>query len=204
MIPSMRGFLGAASGIVLILVAACSAVPGDSDTRAGSPLSIASGASTGSTGPLGSGPVAATEAASPPSAEPDDPAVALAGRAVEALGAGGIDLVMRIGVPGFRLPDPEALLDIHGDRVLSGRIDDVDGKARLIVRDLDGVSLYEIDTGMQIPQEAVVRGNDVYFGGVDTHEDATGLVGTDRGAWIARGDAAAEPLLAPTRGPVLR
>jgi hypothetical protein len=140
---------------------------------------------------------------SPAISEPDDPAEALAGRAVEALGAGGRDVVMRIGAEGFRLPDHEVLLDVHGDRVLSGRADPEGGNARLIVRDLAGDSLREIDTGMQIPQTAVVRDDDVYFGGIDAHEGDDGLVVIDRGAWVARGDAPPDLVFAATREPAL-
>jgi hypothetical protein len=131
--------------------------------------------------------------------EPDDPAAAaaaLTGRAMEALGEGGADVVARIGADGFRLPDGERLVDVHGDRVLAAR-SGVDGAtATLVVRDVDGELVREIDTGMHIPQTGIVRGEDVYFAGVDLGEDDADLVdAADRGAWIAHGDAPPEPLL---------
>jgi hypothetical protein len=157
----------------------------------GSACSVADPANSG--GPDATGTIAG----------PDDPAVALAGRAVEALGAGGRDVVMRIGAEGFRLPDREILLDVQGDRVLSGRADPDGGSARLIVRDLAGEPIREIDAGMQIPQTAIVRDDDVYFGGVDAHESDDGLVVTDRGAWVARGDTPPEPIFAASQEPGL-
>jgi hypothetical protein len=74
---------------------------------------------------------------------------------------------------------------------------------RLIVRDLEGDQLREIETGMQLPQIAIVRGDDVYFGGVDAHKDDSGLVTTDRGAWVARGDAPPEPILSARNEPAI-
>jgi len=135
-------------------------------------------------------------------AEPDDPAVALAGRAVEALGDGGIDAVMRIGAEGFRLPENERLYDVHGDRVLSVRTDAEDENARLIVRDLAGNLLREIDAGMQVPQTGIVRGDDVYFGGIDFAAGGDPLDAWDRGAWVAHGDAPPEPIVAAEEGAV--
>jgi hypothetical protein len=138
--------------------------------------------------------------ASLPVAEPDDPAVALAGRAVEALGGGGIDVVMRIGADGFRLPEHEHLLDVHGDRVLSGRAGAPGENIRLIVRDLAGDPIREIDAGMQLPQVAIVRGDDVYFGGIDFGEGVDPYTATDRGAWVTHGDAPPEPIVAAAQG----
>jgi hypothetical protein len=137
-----------------------------------------------------------------PAAEPDDPAEALAGRAVEALGGGGIDAVMRIGAEGFRLSENERLYDLHGDRVLSVRADTEGGNARLIVRDLAGNQLREIDAGMQVPQTGIVRDDDVYFGGVDFAEAGEPFEATDRGAWVAHGDAPPEPIVAAKDGAV--
>lgn len=174
----------------MILAGACS-VPAESLARFRTPIPLESGA-----------PVATGTDPGPslPIGEPDDPAEVLAGRAVEALGGGGIDAVMRIGAPGFLLSEHEHLLDVHGDRVLSGRIEDGDGNAQLIVRDLVGDLLREIDTGMEVPQTAIVRGDDVYFGGIDFPEDGDPFEAMDRGAWVARGDAPPELIVAATPG----
>ena len=135
-----------------------------------------------------------------PVVEPGDPG-ALAGRAVEALGTGGVDVVMRIGAEGFRLPDGERLYDVHGDRVLAARPGRRGKQARLIVRDLDGELVREIAAGMEIPQTGIVRGDDVYFGGIDVGEDATDLdLAKDRGVWVAHGDAPPAPVLVARKG----
>ncbi len=139
-------------------------------------------------------------AASSSIAEPDDPAVVLTGRAVEALGAGGSDVVMRLGAPGFRLPENENLYDVHGDRVLSARREPAAGTAWLVVRDLSGNQLREIDTGMHVPQTGIVRGDDVYFGGIDFGENGDPDSAMDRGAWVAHGDAPPDVLVAPKEG----
>ena len=75
-------------------------------------------------------------------------------------------MVLRIGAEGFRLPG-ESIFDVHDDRVLSARAHRGGASAELIVRDLEGNVIREIDTGMQIPQTGIVRGEDVYFGGID-------------------------------------
>jgi hypothetical protein len=179
----------------LILAGACTvADPAESVVGVGSPTPV------DSRGPDATG---TDRTGSLPIAEPDDPTEELFGRAVEALGDGGIDVVMRIGAEGFRLPEHEVLLDVHGDRVLSARTDPDGGNTRLIVRDLAGAPLREIDTGMQIPQTAIVRAEDVYFGGADAREDDDGLVVTDRGAWVARGEAPPEQIVAANQGPGL-
>jgi hypothetical protein len=135
-----------------------------------------------------------------PISEPDDPAEALAGRAVEALGDGGIDVVMRIGAEGFRLPEGERLYNLDGDRVLSVVADSEGGKARMMVRDLGGAPLHAFDTGMQVPQTGIVRGDAVYFGGIDFGEDGDPLTAMDRGAWVAHGDAPPESIVAARQG----
>jgi hypothetical protein len=133
--------------------------------------------------------------------EPGDVAAALAGRPVAALGAGGIDVVMRIDADGFRLPAGERLLDIHGDRVLSAASDLGDAGARLVVRNLAGAVIREIATGMQVPQVGIVRDEDVYFAGVDLGEGAARFdLAMDRGAWVALGDARPVPLVAAEEG----
>lgn len=52
---------------------------------------------------------------------------------------------------------------------------------------------------MEIPQTAIVRGESVYFAGVDIVYDDEGLIEstTDRGVWVVRGDAPPEPIYAP-------
>jgi hypothetical protein len=124
----------------------------------------------------------------------------LTGRAVEALGAGGIDLVMRIGAAGFRLPEGERLYNVDGDRVLSVAADAEGGTARMIVRDLNGALVREFDVGMQVPQTGIIRDDDVYFGGIDFAVLGDPDTATDRGAWVARGDAPPELLVAPDDG----
>jgi hypothetical protein len=172
----MRGLRWAATGIVCLLVVG--------------------GCSLQDPGATGSDP-----ATSSPIVESDDPAEALAGRAVEGIGAGGIDVVMRIGAKGFRLAEDEHLLDVHGDRVLSGRKGPEGGGLRLIVRDLAGTLLRELDAGMQVPQTAIIRGDDVYFGGIDVHEDDTGFpLTTDRGAWVAHADGSPETVVVAIEG----
>jgi hypothetical protein len=132
--------------------------------------------------------------------EPGDPAAALTGRAVEALGAGGADVVMRIGAPGFRLPDRERLYNVDGDRVLSVIADPDGANARMVVRDLDGARLREFDAGLQVPQTGIVRGDDVYFGGIDFADPDDPMTAMDRGAWVSRADAPPEPIIAPREG----
>ena len=147
--------------------------------------------------------VVQTFEASPSSAvvEPGDPTADLAGRALEALGTDGVDVVMRIGMPGFRLPDGERLYDVHGDRVLAARSGKGGKQARLVVRDLAGKLIREIATGMQIPQTGIVRGDDVYFAGIDLGEDGTNLdLAADRGAWVAHGDEPPVPVLKAGKG----
>ncbi len=132
--------------------------------------------------------------------ESADPAADLTGRAVEGLGNDGVDAVLRIGADGFVLPEGERLYDLHGDRVLAAR-PGVEGEgAVLVVRDLEGELIREIATGMQIPQTGIVRGNDVYFGGVDLGEDGDFDSALDRGVWVAHGDAPPEPVLIAEEG----
>jgi hypothetical protein len=108
---------------------------------------------------------------------------------------------MRIGMPGFRLPDGERLYDVHGDRVLAARSGKGGKQARLVVRDLAGKLIREIATGMQIPQTGIVRGDDVYFAGIDLGEDGTNLdLAADRGAWVAHGDEPPVPVLKAGKG----
>lgn len=128
--------------------------------------------------------------------ESDDPAAVLTGRAVEALDGG--DVVLRIGVAGYRLPEGERMYNLHGDRVLSTRADPEGGNAWMIVRDLDGRLLHEFDTGMTVPQTGIIRGDDVYFGGIDLAEDP--LDSVDRGAWVTRGTGQPELILPPVEG----
>jgi len=138
---------------------------------------------------------------SSPVIEPGDPSSALAGRGVEAFGVGGVDVVMRIDVEGFRLPDGEHLYDVHDDRVLAARPGRRGKEARLVVRNLAGDLVREIAAGMQIPQTGIVRGDDVYFAGIDLGEDPDDLESAkDRGVWVARGDAPPEPVLPARKG----
>jgi hypothetical protein len=116
---------------------------------------------------------------------------------VEALAGGGVDAVLRIGASGYRLPDDERLYNLHGDRVLTTRPGPDGGNTWMVVRDLEGNILHEFDTGMTVPQTGIVRGDDVYFGGVDLdEEDAFDSI--DRGAWVVHGDGPPETLVAPT------
>jgi hypothetical protein len=132
--------------------------------------------------------------------EPGDPIAALTGRPVAGL-SGGTDAVLRIDADGFRLPDDESLFDVHEDRVLSARPGRDGGSATLFVRDLDGQVVREIDTGIHLPQTGIVRGDDVYFGGLDLGEDGKDLdEAMDRGAWLVRGDAPPEAILDPGQG----
>ncbi len=132
--------------------------------------------------------------------ESADPAAALTGRGVEALGKGGVDAVLRIGADGFLLPEDERLYDVHGDRVLAARSGGEGAETVLVVRDLAGELIREIATGMEIPQTGIVRGDDVYFGGIDLGEDGDVDTATDRGVWAAHGDEAPEPLLVAGAG----
>ncbi len=178
----------------LVLLGACS-VPGPAD----SVPSPAGAGSVASPTPLETAEAEASATApleSFPPVEPGDPTAELTGRAVEALGGGEIDAVMRIGAEGFRLPEGERLYDVHGDRVLSVRADPESGSARLIVRDLAGDVLWEIDAGMQVPQTASIRGDDVYFGGIDFGVLGDPDSALDRGSWVAYGDARPEPIVA--------
>jgi hypothetical protein len=147
-------------------------------------------------GPTADGTSPATPSVSA-SVAPETAAEVLAGRPVAGIATGGADVVLRLGAEGFRLPADENLYDAHGDRALSARkAADLD-TVNLVVRDLDGQVVREIESGMQIPQAAIVQGDDVYFAGVDAEEGDAGLVVTDRGAWVARGDRPPEPLVAP-------
>jgi hypothetical protein len=197
----MRGSREAGWSIALVLLAACSVpAPADSVAPVASTSSVATQAPVTASASPTSSPSASSAAVSPPAVEPGDPAGALTGRAVEALGAGGIDLVMRIGAPGFRLPEGERLYNVHGDRVLSVVPDANGGNARMVVRDLSGALIREVDAGMQVPQTGIVRGNGVYFGGIDFGVLGDPDTAMDRGAWVARGDAAPEVLIAPATG----
>jgi hypothetical protein len=131
---------------------------------------------------------------------PGDPTAALTGRAVEGIATGGPDVVLRIGAEGFRLPG-ESIFDLYEDRVLSARAGHGGSHAQLIVRDLDGKVIREFDSGMHLPQTGIVRGDDVYFGGLDLGPTGDDLdAATDRGGWVARGDASPERILAPGAG----
>jgi hypothetical protein len=67
----------------------------------------------------------------------------------------------------------------------------------MVIRDLEGNILHEFDTGMTVPQTGIVRGDDVYFGGIDLdQEDPVDSI--DRGAWVVHADAPPEALVAPT------
>ena len=151
-------------------------------------------------GDLAEGGTGVGSPAPPPTAAVDDPAEALTGRAVEALGEGGTDVVMRIGAEGFRLPDGEKLYNLYGDRVLSVVADSEGGNARMMVRDLGGAPLHAFDAGMQVPQTGIVRGDAVYFGGIDLGERGDPMTAMDRGAWVARGDAPPESIVAARQG----
>jgi hypothetical protein len=176
MIGGMGIRTATASGLAcLLLVSACTVpVPADNPTSS-----------------VGDSPAESASA---------DPAGVLTGRAVEALD-GGRDVVLRIGVPGYRLPEGERMYDLHGDRVLSTRADPEGGNAWMIVRDLDGRQLHEFDTGMTVPQTGIIRGDAVYFGGIDIAEDPLGS--DDRGAWVVRGTGQPELILPPVAGPAI-
>lgn len=173
------------------------------EARAESGAPLLSAAPASSPTPLDSrGPDATgtDPAESLPITVPGNPAEALAGLAVEALGAGGSDVVMRIGAEGFRLPENERLYNLHGDRVLTAIADSEGGNARLIVRDLSGAPIRGFDTGMQVPQTGIVRGGDVYFGGIDFGEDGDPFTAMDRGAWVARGQTPLESIVGARPG----
>lgn len=181
--------------LCVVLIGGCRAAnPTDSGRTDASPTELA----VATESPLASpAPTAATSHA----VESDDPVSALTGRAVEALGAGGADVVLRIGAEGFRLPKGERLYDVDGDRVLSARPNPDRGPAWLVVRDLEGNLVREIATGMEIPQTGIVRGDDVYFGGINLGKDATVVeLAIDRGVWVAHGDAPPAPILAAEAG----
>jgi len=131
-----------------------------------------------------------------PAAAPADPVATLTGLAIEAID-GLADAVLRIGADGFRLPKDEALFNVYGDRVLSARSAPGERDTRLLVRDLDGALIREIDPGFPVPQTGIVRGEDVYFGGIDADLDAADLAIVDRGVWIARGDSPPEQIFEP-------
>jgi hypothetical protein len=198
----MRGSQGAVISVVLALAGACS-VPAPAERVAPSEsvasASSAASASSPSISP-GADPTATAEPVASTIAEPGDPTLLLTGRGVEALGGGGTDVVMRIGAAGFRLPEGEQLYDLHGDRVLSVIADPDGANARMVVRDLNGAIIREFDTGMQVPQTGIVRGEDVYFGGIDFAVLDDPMTAMDRGAWVVHGDAPAEPLIAPAEG----
>jgi hypothetical protein len=193
----MRGSRWTAAGIALVLAGACSVqVPAESDGAVspsavtGSPVATAAPDATASP----------SASASAPIAESDDPALVLTGRAVEALGTLGADVVMRLGAPGYRLPEGERLYNLDGDRVLSVIADPDGANARMVVRDLSGVQLREFDVGMQVPQTGIVRGEDVYFGGIDFAVLDDPFTAIDRGAWVVRGDAPPESLITAKPG----
>lgn len=140
--------------------------------------------------------IAPTSTPSATATQPADPVAAVTARAVEAID-GPLDAVLRVGAEGFRLAEDEALFDVHGDRVLSARIDQQTRDTRLLVRDLAGTIIREIDPGFPIPQTGIVRGEDVYFAGIDADLNALDLPIVDKGVWVARGDAPPEQILAP-------
>jgi hypothetical protein len=193
----MRASRWAATAFVLVLVGGCSVeAPAESVAPVESSTPVDSSAAVESRGPDAAG---LEPSPSPSIVETGDPAALLAGRAVAGLGASGIDVVFRIGAEGFPLPEDEFILDIYGDRVLSARRVDRGSHPSLVVRDLEGQTIREIDPGMQVPQTAIIRGDDVYFAGIDVTYDAQGSIESliDRGAWVARGDAAPESIYAP-------
>jgi hypothetical protein len=193
----MRALTFAATGFLLVLVGGCSVeAPVESLATSESPTPVEIPT------PVESRVPDATRlepSPSPPIAEPGDPAALLAGRAVAGLGAPGIDVVFRIGAEGFPLPEDEFILDIYGDRVLSARRVDRGLHPSLVVRDLEGQTIHEIDPGMQVPQTAIVRGDDVYFAGIDVTYDADGAIDAliDRGVWVAHGNCARQSIYAP-------
>ena len=158
--------------------------------RSGQPLASESGTGVPSAAAI---PSPSTDPAAAAAIE------ALTGLAVKGIDNDGNDLVLRIAAPGFRLPDNEHMLDVHGERVLSAKKGEGGGPAILVIRDLDGNVIRELDAGMRIPQSGIVRGDDVYFAGVDVAEGADPLA-EDRGAWVAHGDAEPERLLKPAIG----
>jgi len=156
------------------------------------------------TSPEPSGPATSPEpsalpTAAQPSALPTSPereaAAALAGRAIEAL-ADGEDAILRIAEPGWMLPG-EVILDVFDDRVLSGVSDEGDGGAQLIVRDLAGDVIREIDVGFNLPQAGIVRHDAVFFAGAQVDPGADPLELEDRGVWLARGDEAPRRIREP-------
>lgn len=144
-------------------------------------------------------PSSALPTTAPPSALPTSPewdaSDALAGRAIEAL-ADGEDAILRIAAPGWRLPG-EVVLDLFDDRVLSAVTGKGTGSARLIVRDLTGNVIREIDVGFNLPQAAIVRHDAVYFAGAQVDPGADPLDLEDRGVWLARGDEAPRRIREP-------
>ena len=193
----MRGRRWAAAGIALVLAGACSVqVPAESVDPVSPSAAIGSPLAT----PVPDNTAPSPAAASSPIAAGDDPATVLIGRAVEALGTLGADVVMRIGAPGYRLPEGERLYNLEGDRVLSVIADPDGANARMVVRDLSGARLREFDTGMQVPQTGIIRGEDVYFGGIDFGVLDDPTTATDRGAWVVHGDAPPEPLITARQG----
>lgn len=135
--------------------------------------------------------------AGPPASVEADPELALIGRPVAALAEDGQDAVLRIGEPGWTLPDGEILLDIHGDRVLSAITDRSAAEARLLVRDLGGAVLRTIDAGFNVPQAAIVRGDEVFYAGVQADPYSDELEFEDRGVWLARDGEAPRQVMQP-------
>jgi hypothetical protein len=147
------------------------------------------------TGTSPSAPATSPEPSALPTTAGQDAADALAGRAIEAL-ADGEDAILRVSEPGWRLPG-EAILDVFDDRVLSGVAGEGDGGARLIVRDLAGNVIREIDVGFNLPQAGIVRHDAVFFAGVQVDPGADPLEVEDRGVWSARGDEAPRRIREP-------
>ena len=194
----IHGQLAVAASVLCLLAFGCSGEPVGSATAGSLP-------SAGATSPIGSQPPSSPAATEPRATtlEPGDPAAELTGLAVAGIGDGGADFVLRIGMEGFRIPDGEAIFDIHGERVLTARPGRDGSFARLLVRDLAGAVIREIDAGMHLPQTGIVRGDDVYFGGLDLGPEGDDIdAAVDRGAWVARGDSAPARIQEPSAADV--
>jgi hypothetical protein len=183
--------------MIVVLVGACSV---EAPAESGEPVRQSDPINSPMVSPAPDATTTPAPSVSSPIAETDDPALVLTGRAVEALGHLGADVVMRIGAPGFRLPEGERLYNLDGDRVLSTIADPTGANARMIVRDLSGAMLHDFDTGMQVPQTGIVRGDDVYFGGIDFEVLGDPMTAVDRGAWVVHGDAPPESIIAARPG----
>ena len=195
--PSRQPRVSSPLLIAALIVTGCAGVDPLASSHGSAAASDAAPSTAGSDRPSGqpSGPPASTVV------EPGDPVAALTGRAVEGIATGGPDVVLRIGAEGFRVGERESLFDVDGERVLTARVGPKGTNVVLVVSDLEGKVLREIDSGMHLPQTGIVRGDDVYFGGLDLGPEGDDIdAAKDRGAWVARGDAPPERIYGPDGG----